>query len=275
MNSTSMIVDPALPGDDLLWQHLKTVPAFRALLRSVEARLFQRLDITDPCLDLGCGDGHFAEMAFSQPLAAGIDPWRRPLNKARRASSHHLLVQGMGHEMPFPDNYFGSVISNSVLEHIANIQPVLHEVNRILKDDGRLIFTTPSEQFTKLLAGGKWFDNLGFTGLGERYRRLFNKISRHYHTDSSERWFDRLGEAGLSVEHWQYYFSEEALHALELGHIQGIPSAIIHAITGHWIVAPWKKSLGPTERWIRPLYEEVYPEVGTMMLFVARKRSKE
>jgi ubiquinone/menaquinone biosynthesis C-methylase UbiE len=270
-----MRVNPASSGDDLLWQHLKTVPAFRALLRSIEARLFQQLDIPDPCLDLGCGDGHFAKIAFSRPIVAGIDPWRGPLNKARRAGSHRLLIQGTGHEMPFPDKYFSSVISNSVLEHIPSIHPVLHEVNRILRDDGLLIFTTPSEYFTKLLAGGKWFDNLGFLGLAKRYRKLFNKISRHYHTDSSEKWFDRLGNAGFSVEQWQYYFSEEALHVLELGHIQGIPSALIHAITGHWIVAPWKKSLLPTERWIRPLYEEEYPEVGTMMLFVARKKSKE
>jgi len=268
-----MRVDLESSGDDLLWRHLKTLPAFRALLRSIEARLFQQLDVPNPCLDLGCGDGHFAKIAFRQPLSVGIDPWRGPLEKARKASSHRLLIRGMGHLMPFPGNTFSSVISNSVLEHIPNIQPVLHEVNRVLKDDGLLIFTTPSEHFTKLLAGGKWFDNHGFGGLAERYRKLFNKISRHYHTDSPDKWFERLEDAGFSVEKWQYYFSEEALHALEIGHIQGIPSVLIHALTGHWIVAPWKKSLRPTEQWVRPLYEEEYPELGTMMLFIARKIS--
>jgi ubiquinone/menaquinone biosynthesis C-methylase UbiE len=268
-----MRVDLESSGDDLLWRHLKTVPAFRALLRSVEARLFQQLDVPNPCLDLGCGDGHFAKIAFRHPLSVGIDPWRGPLEKARRAGSHRLLFQGMGHLMPFSDNTFSSVISNSVLEHIPNIQPVLHEVNRVLKDDGLLIFTTPSEHFTKLLAGGKWFDNHGFGGLAESYRKLFNKISRHYHTDSPDKWLERLEDAGFSVEKWQYYFSEVALHAMEIGHIQGIPSVLIHALTGHWIVAPWEKSLRPTEQWVRPLYEEEYPELGTMMLFIARKIS--
>ena len=57
--------------DDLLWQHLKDLPYFRALLRAVEARFYADLTLGEPALDLGCGDGHFASLALAgrAPLA--------------------------------------------------------------------------------------------------------------------------------------------------------------------------------------------------------------
>ena len=58
----------------MLWRHLKTIPAFRGLLRAVEARFYQQLDLAEPILDLGCGDGHFSQMTFERPLTVGIDP---------------------------------------------------------------------------------------------------------------------------------------------------------------------------------------------------------
>ena len=32
-------------SDDLLWQQLKTLPAFRALLRAVEARFYEQIPL--------------------------------------------------------------------------------------------------------------------------------------------------------------------------------------------------------------------------------------
>ncbi len=254
--------------DDLLWRHLKTLPAFRALLRAVEARYMRHLDIPGPILDLGCGDGHFAGMAFDQALAAGVDPWWGPLTKARRAGIYHLSVQAQGHALPFDDGSFASVISNSVLEHIPDVQPVLHEAARVLRPGGRLVLTTPSHLFSEQLGGAALLRPLG---LDDAYRRFFNRISRHAHTDPPEVWAERLARAGFAVERWQYYFSIEALRALELGHLHGAPSALLNFLTGQWIVAPWRENLRFTEQWLRPYYDEQAPAGGAYLLFVARK----
>jgi SAM-dependent methyltransferase/4-amino-4-deoxy-L-arabinose transferase-like glycosyltransferase len=249
--------------DDLLWRHLKSLPAFRALLRAVEARFYRAVEIPGPVLDLGCGDGHFAGMAFDEPLAAGVDPWWGPLQKAQRSGGYHLQVQALGDALPFAGGTFASVISNSVLEHIEDVQPVLAEASRVLQPGGLLVTTMPSHLFTENLAGARWF--------GDRYRRFFNTISRHAHTDPPEVWSTRLARAGFRVRRWQYYFSPDALHALEIGHVQGLPSAVLHFLTGHWILGPWQGSLQLTERWLRPYYEETPPETGAYLFFVAEK----
>ena len=263
--------------DDLLWRQLKTVPAFRALLRAVESRFYRQLQqqglIQEPLLDLGCGDGHFAQMTFDAPLTVGIDPWPGPLRKAQRAGAHRLVIHGWGDRMPFPDNHFKTIISNSVLEHIPDVQSVLNEASRVLQPEGTLIITMPSHYFTQFLGGADFLAGLGLTGLAERYRAMFNAVSRHAHTDPPEQWATRLTQAGFRVERWQYYFSQGALKALEWGHLQGLPSAVIHAFTGQWIIAPWRDSLRPTEQWVRPFYEEAFPDAGAYLLFVARKQA--
>ena len=256
--------------DDLLWQHLKTVPAFRALLRAVEARFYRQVAIPEPALDLGCGDGHFAQMVFGRPLLAGVDPWWGPLQKARQGGAYRMNVQALGDALPFSDGAFASVISNSVLEHIEEVEPVLAEAARVLRPGGRLVVTMPSHLFTAYLGGAAVLRPLG---LDEAYQRFFNFISRHAHTDPPERWAERLGAAGFRVRRWQYYFSREALRALEVGHVQGMPSAVLHALTGHWILGPWRDNLRVTERWVRPYYEEEAPEEGAYLFMVAEKAS--
>ena len=257
--------------DDLLWRQLKTIPAFRALLRAVEARFYQVIDLPEPVLDVGCGDGHFAAVTFEKRIQAGIDPSWDALQEAEATGMYDLALASGGADLPFRDNHFASAFSNSVLEHIPDVQSVLNEVNRVIQMHGRFVFTTPSHYFTENLGGAAFFTGLGLDGMAERYRNFFNKVSRHAHTDSPEIWAERLAAAGFEIERWQYYFSDDALRALELGHVQGLPAWIIHALTGHWIIAPWESSLKPTENWVRPFYEEPFQDKGAYILFIARK----
>ncbi len=258
-------------NDDLLWQQLKTIPAFRALLRSVEARFYRAIYLPQPTLDVGCGDGHFARVAFDQPITAGIDPWWGPLKKAKNRQTYMMPSQSLGDSMPFADCTFASAFSNSVLEHIPDVQPVLTEVSRVMQPEAPFVLTVPSQYFTEFLGGASIFDRLGLSRMAGQYRALFNKISRHAHTDPPEIWAERLVTSGFTIERWQYYFSEKALRTLELGHAQGLPSAILHAFTGHWVLGPWENNLRRTEQWVRPYYEEEFPEHGAYLFFLARK----
>ena len=274
MSETSpLVVGQSPAGDDLLWQQLKSIPAFRALLRSVEARFYQVLDLPQPVLDVGCGDGHFAQVTFEPRITAGIDPWWGPLQKARRSGMYELPLQALGDALPFADSTFASAFSNSVLEHIPDLQPVLSEVSRVLKPGAPFVLTAPSHYFTKFLGGADLFENIGLNGAAEAYRKGFNRISRHAHTDPPEIWAERLALAGFKIERWQYYFSKEALRTLELGHAQGIPSAVLHALTGHWIIGPWRSNLKWTEQWVRPYFEEPFPDKGAYLFFLARKEA--
>ena len=48
-----------------------------------------------------------------------------------------------GHTLPFEENSFDSIFSSETLEHLFNIDEILNEFNRVLKQSGHLLVTVP------------------------------------------------------------------------------------------------------------------------------------
>ncbi len=257
---------------DVLWRNLRELPAFRALLRAVEARFFAGLDLPAPTLDLGCGDGHFASTGFDYPLSVGVDESLDSVRAARaRARVYRYVVPAKGERLPFAAGTFGSAISNSVLEHIPGLASALREMSRVLRPDAPFVFTVPSEYFREFLSVHRGLNGLGLRTVARAYVRWFDHISRHEHYHSPEEWRALLEDVGFEVEQRRYYFSERALRALEWGHYLGLPALLSKALTGRWILAPTVANLWLTDRLLRRYYEEPLPERGAYLFFVARK----
>ncbi len=132
---------------DYLWLHLRELPYFRSLMRAVEARFYRDIQFPAPVLDVGCGDGHFATIAFDHPLDVGLDPWEGPIREASKRGIYRQLVRADGAKMPFPDAYFASSFSNSVLEHIPHLESVIAETARVLNLGLYLLFVCPTTTF--------------------------------------------------------------------------------------------------------------------------------
>ncbi len=258
---------------DYFWLHLRELPYFRALLRAVEARFYEAIDLPSPTLDLGCGDGHFASIAFERRLEVGIDPWWGPLQEAASRQVYHGLAQSEGAALPFPNDHFASAVSNSVLEHIPNLDEVLVETARVLRPGAAFIFCVPNHNFLPNLSVGRFLDQIGFSRLGDAYRTFFNRISRHHHCDPPDVWEARLEDAGFKIERWWHYFSPKALHTLEWGHYFGLPAWFSRMLTGRWILSPTRWNLSLTRRLVQPYYDEpIATESGAYTFYVARKK---
>jgi len=257
---------------DPLWLNIRELPYFRGLLRAVEAREYQNINLPGPILDLGCGDGQFITTAFDHPVDVGIDPWKGPVREAGRRKGYRLTVHGSGDRIPFADQYFGSVMSNSVLEHIPALDPVVAEVARVLQPGGTFVFCVPNHRFLDNLSVSRFFQRIGLRKLAEWYRNFFNRISRHHHCDDYQTWEARLKKAGFTIEkHWDY-FSPEATKILEWGHYFGLPSLITHFLFRKWIVAPVSWNLWLTEKLVTRYYREsrIQPE-GSYSFYITRK----
>lgn len=257
---------------DYLWVNLRGLPYFRALLRAVEARFYQDYPLPAPTLDIGCGDGHFASVAFEHRLTAGVDPVWQPLRQAARLGVYRFVVQGRGSQMPFADKTFASAISNSVLEHIPDVKTVLAETARLLKPGAPFLFCVPNQTLLSQLSISKALERIGFHPLGEAYRLFFNRISRHIHCDPPEVWHSRLEKAGFRLERCWHYFSPAALHILEWGHYFGLPSLVSHALTRRWILVPTRWNLAITRRIIERHYlDNPIREDGVYTFYITRR----
>ena len=98
-------------------------------------------------LDLGCGGGLMSE-AYARRGArvTGVDPSTVSLKVARahaRESSLSIRYkQGRGEALPFPDASFDLVSCCDVLEHVDNLDAVIHRITRVLRPDGIFFFDT-------------------------------------------------------------------------------------------------------------------------------------
>jgi SAM-dependent methyltransferase len=258
---------------DYLWLHLRDLPYFRAILRAIEARFYQDIDLPAPTLDIGCGDGHFASLTFDRPLEVGLDPWWDPILEASHRTAYRLLTRADGGRMPFSDGYFSSAVSNSVLEHIPHLEVVLSEAARVLKPGAPFIFCGPNHRFLDHLSIASALDRFGLHKPASIYRAFFNRISRHYHSDSPEVWQARLDQAGFEVIRYWNYFPPKALQTLEWGHYLGLPSLVARKLTGKWVLVPQHWNLAPVETLLRPLYaaDPVCAD-GVCTFYIARRK---
>ncbi len=262
----------ALQSKDYLFLHTRDLPYFRALLRAVESRFYQEIDLPSPTLDLGCGDGHFAQLTFDRKLDVGLDPWTGPIHEAGTRHVYNLLTEANGAHMPYPTAYFSSALSNSVLEHIPGLDDVLRETARVLKPGAIFVFCVPNHNFLPQLSVAKFFDAIGLTPLARAYRAFFNKISRHVTCEDAEQWAARLERTGFKVEKYWHYFSPSALAALEWGHYFGLPSLILHFFTRKWHLSRAAWNFAPILALIRKYYNEPVPqEQGAYTFYIARR----
>jgi SAM-dependent methyltransferase len=260
------------PPIDLLTQHLARVPVHRALIRVLENRHFAELSLEHPVLDIGCGDGHYAAVAFPDGIDVGIDVTEEIVAEARRNGPYVRVEAASGTELPYPDAAFRTVVSNCVIEHIPDIEAVVREVSRVLTPGGRFIFSVPNDGFTDMLFTVRALKRIGLGGLAATYGRWWNRHAVHFHLDAPETWRERLARYGLIVDRQTPYMSLAATRTFELSHYYAIPSIIWHKFTGRWSLRPGAVQSSPAYRWLKPYAEETTPSVGSCTFFVARKQ---
>jgi SAM-dependent methyltransferase len=260
---------------DHLWLQISSLPYFRGLLRAVEARFYENIDLPQPTLDLGCGDGHFATLAFNRPLEVGLDPVKKSVLEAEKRGGYLKVTEARGERIPFSDGYFSSAVSNSVLEHIPDLEPVLTDLARVLKPGSPFIFCVPNHNFLPSLSVSNFLDSIGLKFAGNWYRRFFNRIARHYHCDDPEVWKTRLERTGFELVDWWHYFSPKALHVLEWGHYFGLPSLFTRRLFGKWILSPTHWNLFITEWITKPAYNEKSIQLSGTCTFYFTIRKKD
>ncbi|HZU65935.1 MAG TPA: class I SAM-dependent methyltransferase [Ktedonobacteraceae bacterium] len=158
------------------------------LWRAAEVAALREQVFEPPVLDLGCGDGLVTSMVLSK-VEIGLDPDEKVLERAAQRHVYERFEAVPAEEMRLPDASIGTVLSNSVLEHLPCLDAVLAEVARVLRPGGHLIFTCPTEAFSRWLVLPS-----------ARYAAWRNRQLRHLNLWPTERWIEHLNNAGLEVE---------------------------------------------------------------------------
>lgn len=190
---------------DILLNYLLEVPLPLAIERWFECEIYKTKEFKRPILDIGCGEGIFAHILFGEKVDVGIDPNIKELQRAKSYSAYNELIECFGNKIPKPDNYFKTIFTNSVLEHIPDIDSVLREANRLLASDGRMYVTIPTDYFDRYSLIYQLLSFLGLTNFSEKYRQNFNKFWKHFHFYNKAKWGTVFIRNGFKVvSHREY-----------------------------------------------------------------------
>jgi len=107
-----------------------------------------------------------------------------------------------GDRIPEPDASFDFVFSNSVLEHIDDLEPVITEVARVLRAGGTFLFTVPSAGFHDCL-GGPLLPWVGRSA----YAAQIDRRCAHIRYWSKPDWEGCMQRHGLGLTHASEYLT--------------------------------------------------------------------
>ncbi len=129
-----------------------TYAAAVALPQEIGQRLIERLDLMrlqpNHILELGCATGYLSQqLAKRYPNAKvmGIDIAFKMVAHAKRQSrwlSHERFICADANNLPVADHSIDLIFANLTLAWCCNLDALLHELNRALKPQGLLLFTT-------------------------------------------------------------------------------------------------------------------------------------
>lgn len=160
--------------------------------RAQEVTLFRRQAalVAAPVLDLGCGDGVFGQLAGWPADTTGIDFDEASLRVRARLCPGAVNLRADAGQLPLPNATFATCVSNSVFEHLPNLDACLREAHRVLRPGGRLVFTMTLGTFSQQLRE--------LTGAADA-RAWLERFGHRQEPDAADL-LRRVGAAGFTVE---------------------------------------------------------------------------
>ncbi len=236
---------PSIPVRELIQTNTKVssnyvakAPLALAFERLMECRILSEQRFERPMLDIGCGEGLFAKILFADQIDTGIDPNPRELSRARELGAYSELIECYGDAIPKPDKSYRTILSNSVVEHIPELQPVLTEAMRLLEPGGRLYLTVPSDLFDKHTWVSQCLQLFGLKGMQQRFTVFFNRFWVHYHFYTPKRWQEIVAAAGFEVVEVRQYGPKRACLMNDFLVPFSVPEFVTKKFLNRWTLFP-------------------------------------
>lgn len=169
------------------------------LCRVPELELFCSIELQHPVLDHCCGDGFIAGEAFPGILLdAGIDISRKQLDAAlARGNYSEVKWADAGVELPYPERTFATVVNNSGIEHIPDLDRAISEIARVLKPGGRVFLNVLNSRYFE-----RW-------PLSSKTANSYREFQPFYHASDEDGWRNVLESHHLREVTFVDYFDKD------------------------------------------------------------------
>jgi SAM-dependent methyltransferase len=174
-----------------------------SLWRAWEIAAYRHYALKEPVLDLGCGDGRFFQLCFPRIKQVwGVDLDAHAVELARQSGVYREVCETPADRLPFDDEMFGTVFSNCAMEHMDNIDMVLGEMRRVLRNNGMALFSVVTDQFVELSPLRRLLELIGAHDLAKDVQSSYEEFHRLANPFSIEQWIEHITASGMIVDEY-------------------------------------------------------------------------
>jgi SAM-dependent methyltransferase len=223
--------------------YYKFAPAALALRECIRLQAVRHLELPEPILDVGCGDGLFARLAYPGKQSWGIDIEPSELQRAQSTRSYSTLICGNVCTVDLPPRFFGSAIANCSLEHVPDLSMALRNICGTLKPGSPFALIVPTPSWTNRLALVEALDHLGLFGLGRAYGEALDRVFRHVHMYDAPTWIRYLEASGFDQVEVTSIAQRGVSWAFDTLLLPSLLGYVNKRMTGRWILVPGLRTL--------------------------------
>lgn len=204
------------------------------------ARLSAMKDVVveGPVLDVGCGDGLFAKVAFGDVEVWGIDIDAKEGRWAQASRAYSQIILGDVTRAHLPQNFFKMCLANCSLEHVPDIQAALRTIEATLQPGGKAYFFVPNKEWASKFRTVRAVR----TTLGDRVGAMIqdgiDEFFKHHHLCDEQGWRDLIAKSPLDLVDIKPVLSTATTQAFETFLLPSMAGWINKKLTTRWTNFP-------------------------------------
>ena len=232
----------ALPDEELTlddFQHyFPHTPTALAIKECARLAVVRRYPCHGPVLDVGCGDGLFARVAFGDAEVWGIDIDAKEGRWASASRAYSQVILGDITRASLPESFFATCVANCSLEHVPRIDLALESIRRSLVPGGLAYLFVPNAEWASHLTSARLMRELGFPFLGRGIQTAIDRKFRHHHLYDAHGWTRVVQAAGLEVVQIEPVLSTATTVAFEAFLLPSLAGLLNKTLTTRWTNFP-------------------------------------
>jgi len=248
-------------------------PAALCVKECARLSALRRFEVRGPILDVGCGDGLFASIAFDDAEVWGIDIDADEGRWAAASQAYTQIILGDVTRARLPESFFATCVANCSLEHVPRIDRALANIRRSLAPGGRAYLFVPNKDWARDLLSYRALAMAGLDSTAELLRSSVDTFFKHHHLHDQEEWREIVGAAGLSVVSIEPALSAGTTVAFELFLLPSLAGWANKHMTTRWTNFPPARRLmaRPVHGLVERILRASSPRLSAEFLIVAER----
>ncbi len=226
-----------------------------------------------PILDVGCGDGLFARMAFESEEVWGIDIDGKEGRWAAASRAYSQVILGDVTSARLPETFFSTCVANCSLEHVPRIDLALRNIGRSLLPGGRAYLFVPNKDWARSLLSYRVLAGIGQREFAEFLRSSIDSFFAHHHLYDEAGWREIVAGSGMEVEAIEPVGSTASTVAYEAMLLPSLAGWANKHLTTRWTNFPrFRKAFaGPVHSLVQSIMKTSDASLTAEFLVVARR----